>query len=134
MRAWTRGLTVALMSVALGSCATGHSSRAGEGRDADVITPAQMERLGTVSLLQAVQALRPHWLSIRGFDSLQSQGDVVVFRDGVMLGGPNTLNDIQNTNIALLKHYDGTSATARWGICCGHGVIYISTIDSKPTP
>jgi len=127
-------MIVALATLALASCMPGHTGRPADVRDADMLTPAQWDRLGTVSLHQAVQALRPHWLSIRGFDSLQAQGDVVVFRDGVMLGGPNTLNDIQNTNVASLRHFDGPSATARWGICCGHGVIYVSTMESKPAP
>ncbi len=130
----TRVVAGAMLALALGACGRSHAGEPSPARDADLLTPEQMERLGTVSLMQAVQALRPHWLSIRGYDSFQAQGDVVVIRDGVMLGGRNTLNDIQNTNIAVLRHYDGLAATARWGICCGHGVIYISTMESRPSP
>ncbi len=134
MRLLRAVLTGALVVGTLGACASGHPGGPVQPRDSDMLTPAQMERLGTVSLYQAVQALRPHWLSIRGMDSFQAQGNVVVIRDGVILGGPNTLNEIQNTTIASLRHYDGLAATARWGICCGHGVIYVSTVDNAPAP
>ena len=113
---WTRGLVLAVLALASAACATGRPAGAGAGRDADLLTAAQMERLGTVSLLQAVQALRPHWLSTRGFDSLQAQGEVVVFRDGMMLGGPSSLNEMQSTTVTSVRHFDGPSATARWGI------------------
>ncbi len=132
MSVLNRGLLAVFTAFLLSACASAPAGRV--GGDRSVLTTEEMQKVGNANLLQVVQALRPHWLSTRGRDSIYAQGDVVVFMDGVQYGSPATLESINSSTVSELRYFDGPTATARWGLCCGHGVIYITTLAHQANP
>ena len=127
-----RGLLVVFAALLMTACAT---APAGQARtDRDVLTAEEMQKAGNSDLLQVVQALRPRWLSTRGRDSINAQGYPMVYLDGVQLGTPETLESLNVSTVAEIRYFDGPTATERWGICCGHGVIYVTTLARSTNP
>ena len=47
--------------------------------------------------------------------------------DGTRAGGVEVLHNIQPTLINTVRFYDGPTATGRWGVDNGAGVIHVST-------
>ena len=52
---------------------------------------------------------------------------VWVYVDGARVGGVDALQSIQPRLINTVRFYDGPSATSRWGVDNGAGVIHVST-------
>jgi hypothetical protein len=116
-------LTLLFAACSASGAATGdppHTSR-------DVLTREDLRASGQTDLFTALSALRPTWLQVRGPDSFSSQGQVQVYRDDVRVGGVDMLRGITITDIAYVRHFDGISASARWGLDHGHGVIFVVT-------
>jgi hypothetical protein len=76
---------------------------------------------------EAVEALRSNWMNTRGPDSFRNPSVVRVYLDNVSLGDKEMLKTVMLTNIVYIRFYDGISATSRWGLDHGAGVIYVST-------
>ena len=79
------------------------------------------------SAYDAVSALRSMWLRPRGPDSFTVPSIVWVYVDGVRVGGVEVLQGIQPRLVNTLRFYDGPTATSRWGVDNGAGVIHVST-------
>ena len=77
--------------------------------------------------LEAVEALRSNWLQVKGTDSFSSPSQIWVYMDDTKLGGVESLRAIGVAPIVFIRHFDGVTATARWGLDHGQGVIFIST-------
>ena len=95
--------------------------------DRNVITHAQMVEQGFLNAYDAIAALRSNWLITKGVDSFNSPGRVLVYLDNSRLGGIEELRSLATPSITYIRYYDGTSATARWGLDHSHGVIFVST-------
>jgi hypothetical protein len=97
--------------------------------DRNVITQAQFSGYHFNSAYDAVTTLRSNWLNTRGPDSFDSNrvSQVKVYLDNVLLGDVTTLQSVAMTNVVYLKHFDGVSASSRWGLGHAAGVIYVST-------
>ena len=116
-----------LAAVALGpACRTGQP-REGRRLDRSVITREQMLAGTYVTAYDAVAALRSSWLRPRGPDSFVLPSVVWVYIDGVRAGGVEVLHNVQPHLINTLRFYDGPTATGRWGVDNGAGVIHVST-------
>jgi lysophospholipase L1-like esterase len=126
MRPTSRWLTLAAVCAAAG-CA----GRSREGRppriDRTVLARAQMLNARFSTVYDAVQALRPNWLRPRGPESFSLPLVVWVYVDNVRLGEVETLRNIQPSQVSTVRFYDGPSATGRWGVGHGAGVIHVST-------
>ncbi len=136
MRA-TKWLIPALLGLVVASCAsggTGAGTSPTRTNDYETLTSAQLANAGNVSLLEAIQRLRPRWLSGRGWDSVNATRDVMVLLDGVKIGDTKTLDTLRPTGVYMLKHYDGETASGRWGPDCARGAIYVATVPTKPAP
>jgi len=97
--------------------------------DRDVILQAQMVEHGFVSVLEAVQSLRPNWLLTRGANTLVgTPSQVIVYQDDTRLGGIDVLSSIPTAAVLWVRHYSGVEATGRWGLDHGAGVILIATV------
>ena len=93
-----------------------------------MLTQAQLIEHGFANALEAVQALRPNWLQTRGASSLlATQAQVLVYLDDTRLGGTETLSTIATPSIVVIRHIDGITASGRWGLDHGQGVILVST-------
>lgn len=112
--------------VALGACAskTGSSSEKG---DRDLITAAQILDGHFQNAYDAVQALRPNWLTPRGPDSFSTPSKIEVYYDATHLGAVETLRSIVSSNVGFIRWYDGTQAQQRFGIGHSSGVIFVSS-------
>ncbi len=128
-----RGLFVVFTAFLLTACATVPAGQA-VGGQRDRLTAEEIQKVGTANLLDVVHALRPRWLSTRGRDSISNQGNVVIFLDGVQYGTPSSLESINATTVTEVRFFDGPTATARWGVCCGNGVIYVTTLARQASP
>ena len=95
--------------------------------DRNMLTQVQLGDRRFNTAYDAVEALRSNWLSNRGSDSFQHSSVVRVYLDNVSLGDKEQLRTIAITSIVYIKYFDGISATARWGLDHGAGVIYVST-------
>jgi hypothetical protein len=92
-----------------------------------VITREQMLAGSYVTAYDAVAALRSSWLRPRGPDSFVLPSVVWVYIDGVRAGGVEVLHNVRPHLINTLRFYDGPTATGRWGVDNGAGVIHVST-------
>ena len=95
--------------------------------DRTVITRDEMLRGNFTSLYDAVAALRSNWLQARGPDSFTNPSIVWVYVDGARVGDVSVLKEMQPRLVNSVRFYDGPSATTRWGVDNGAGVIHVST-------
>ena len=125
----TRGLFSALLVlvVALGFACRSTQPRQSRRMDRSVITREQMLTGKYVTVYDAVAALRSNWLRPRGPDSFVVPSVVWVYIDGTRAGGVEMLHNIQPKLVNTVRFYDGPTATGRWGVDNGSGVIHIST-------
>lgn len=129
MRAAFRVLAAATVALSV-ACASHRSSAAGDTKSRtspNEITYEQIQSLHVNNAFDAVQALHSNWLSTRGTDSFNSPSQVWVYLDDTKLGGVETLRDLAPASIGYIQHFDGVTATARWGLNHGAGVIYVSS-------
>jgi len=95
--------------------------------DRNILTADQFADKGYNTVYDVVQALRSNWLSPRGPDSFTSPTTVIAYFDGSRVGGVETLKAMEIRPVTYIRFFDGVSATARWGIGHGAGVVYVST-------
>jgi hypothetical protein len=100
---------------------------AGARVDRNMITKEQLTKNHYSTVYDAVEALRANWLQTRGTDSFQSPSQVKVYLDNAMYGGVESMRNISATTISFIRWFDGVSASARWGLDHGAGVIFVST-------
>ena len=97
--------------------------------DRTVITRDQMLDGSYVTVYDAVAALRSNWLRPRGPDSFVLPSIVWVYIDGARAGDVEVLRNIQPKLVNAVRFYDGPTATGRWGVDNGSGVIHVSTFN-----
>jgi hypothetical protein len=116
-----------LALIAVGSgCRTAPSAET-RRVDRSVITREQMLKGEYVTVYDAVAALHSNWLRPRGPDSFVLPSIVWVYIDGSRAGGVEVLQSIQPNLVNAVRFYDGPTATGRWGVDNGAGVIHVST-------
>lgn len=95
------------------------------GRSA--ITPDELRGQSVTNAFDAVQLLRPEWLTERGFHVIGEEADdrIQVYLDDVRLGGVRFLRDVSIERIQSIHLLDAGAATARWGAGHSHGAILI---------
>lgn len=127
MRPTSRWLTIVTAWAVVLACA----GRAREDRppriDRTALAREQMVQARYSTVYDAVEALRPNWLRPRGPESFVLPLVVWVYVDNVRLGDVQTLRTIQPSQVSTVRFYDGPSATGRWGVGHGAGVIHVST-------
>jgi hypothetical protein len=121
-------LRFALVSAAMlmaGSACGGGRGQPGTApprTDREMLTAEELNQRSFYSAYEAVDALRPLWLSHRGEGS-----DVQVYVDDNRMGGVAALRSVRILSIALIKHLDGIQATARYGRGHEAGAILVTT-------
>ena len=119
------------VAVALG-CVSGGAGMAGTRVDRNVLVGAELREQHYNTVYDAVEALRSTWFQARGPDSFTTPSLVLVYFDNVRLGGVERLREVDLAVIERVEHFDGTSATARWGVGHGAGVILLTSIANTP--
>jgi hypothetical protein len=107
---------------------------AGARVDRTMITKSMLGDHRFTTAYEAVESLRSNWLNTRGPDSFNNPSKVRVYFDNGSLGGVETLKSIGVIEVMYLRFFDGISATARWGLDHGSGVIYVSTRPANTDP
>lgn len=115
---------IAALVIACGGRGTGAST---PRADRSLITREQILQNGFTNAFEAVESLRSNWLLTRGPDSIRNPSEVLVYLDNTRLGGVQSLRTISTNSIQWIRYYDGLTATARWGLDHGQGVIFVST-------
>lgn len=92
-----------------------------------VITREEIERSRAVTALDAIQRLRPFYLSSRGANSvlLDPQLHAVVFLNEQEYGDITVLRNVQANDVQEIRYYNGTEATQKFGAQYGGGVIQL---------
>jgi hypothetical protein len=127
---YARSLAPALLLL-LAACAAGPGQRRSTAVDHKLITAEEMRAAGFTDAFRAVQSLRPQWLRVRGPTTLRGRETIKVYLDGLLLGGPEQLQQITASSISSIRFLDAIEATQRWGLDHGQGAIVVST---RPGP
>ena len=122
-RHWLLAIACLALAPACKSAPTRETRRV----DRTVITRDQMLDGSYVTVYDAVAALRSNWLRPRGPDSFVLPSIVWVYIDGSRAGDVSVLRNIQPKLVNAVRFYDGPTATGRWGVDNGAGVIHVST-------
>jgi hypothetical protein len=119
-------LVVIALAAITASCALHRTAADGSKADRSIITQRQLVENHFLTAYDAVEALRSNWLQTRGTDSFAAPSEVRVYLDNTLLGGTSTLRDIAASTVSFIRYFDGISATGRWGLGHGAGVIFVS--------
>ena len=111
-----------------------HQSPATATTDPSVITREQIAVNHFATAYDVVEGMHQNWMQTRGPDSFASPTQVIVYLDGVRLGGIAALRNIPAGDVAYIRHYNGIDATARWGLDHGAGVIFVATRLGSASP
>ena len=115
----TLAVTAGTLSI-LSACAASAGAEAGGGASApraqrssrDLITQEELMASGATNLFDAVQRLRPQWLSGANRTSTTGGGvEVVVYQGTTNMGGVEALRQIAPGYVASLRWLDASQAT-----------------------
>ena len=116
----TVALAVALTLALVGCASSGGTSRP-EGATTNRIVKAELEPLGQLSPLQAIERLRPRWLRSR------SGTPPVLHVDGTRRGDLRDINAYRISDIERIEYMSASDATTRFGTGYDGGVIMVTT-------
>jgi hypothetical protein len=126
-----RVFTLPLLALALSACAS-----SGTGQPAtrertqfrsDVLTAAEIENSGRTNLLDAIQMLRPRYLTTRRAHDGRAP---VVYINNLRLGGPDQLATMTAQSVAEVRWLSAIEATTRYGTGHTGGAIVVFTVGS----
>lgn len=128
-RVYASTLLVVAMACA-GSAATNDpGTTVGAGRNADVITAAELAdpAIASGDALEAVQRLRPRFLMTRGTVSAKnsSAGTTHVSVDGGPLLPVDALSRLRPSQIAEIRYLSSSDAAQRFGTNAGSGGVIV---------
>lgn len=119
---------LALMTVA---CATKASTpdptiSSAQRGSRDFIGAEEIESSGGGNALDFIRKVRPMWLIKRGPQSLQNEGDVIVYMGTARMGGLQALREIPLSSLSSLRYLDVAAANYRFGAGHPYGAIVVS--------
>lgn len=126
---------MALVVVAwlLHGCASANTqtgtSREATSRDArNLLTQEQLAATNRENLYEAIEKLRPDWLTSRGPTSVTDPTPVVpsVYMYGSMLGRADYLREMRVIDVTEVRYWEAGPASARFGMGHPRGVIELS--------
>jgi hypothetical protein len=131
MRAHTsRHLTALALALVFGvaGCASGGggSSTSTAGGDANRIVKAELDQLGNVDGLEAIERLRRRWLTARGGG--MAGATVVLYIDGTRRDGLSDLRIYRTGEIVEIEYMNSSNATTRYGTGHGAGAILVTLV------
>jgi hypothetical protein len=95
------------------ACASAGNTESSSRRNRNILTQEEMVEASVLTLHEAVQRLRPNWLSTRGGSrSMGLQTGVVVFQGQTMLGEVDILKQFGIDSVVELRYLDGTTASS----------------------
>jgi len=117
----TAGVFVVTLGLALAGCASSGTSSRPAGATANRIVRAELESVGQVDAFEAVNRLRPRWMSSRGGSR------PVLYVDGTRRNDISDLQSLRAFDIEEIEYMSGSDASTRFGTGHGGGAIMVST-------
>ena len=119
-----RSLVATTMTWMLASCAAS-AARGGAARA--VLTQEQLAATNSQNVYEAVEKLRPEWLTSRGPTSVTDPTPTVasVYTGGTMLGKADYLREMRILDVTEVRYWNAGQASARFGMGHPRGVIEI---------
>lgn len=96
----------------LAACASTSSGGEGPSPFSNVITRAELQDLGARNAYEAIDRLRPRWLTVRAGRSFNVETGVVVYQERSYLGGVDVLQRMGTDGIYEIRYLDGPTAKA----------------------
>ena len=122
----------AILLAAAFMCACAANSNRASGRDRSDqsrITAAEVRSADpNLTLFDLISRTRPTWLVKRAGTAVQGQTNVVVYRDDIRVGGPETLREIRLDIVASVRYLTASEASGRFGLNHQHGAILVTTL------
>ncbi len=122
----SRGTLILAMALALGTAGCASGGGGGTTRPAGAtsnrIVRAELEPLGQISALRAVERLRPAWLRSRSGDT------PVLYVDGSRRGNTSDLAGMMATEVQQMEFMSASDATNRYGTGHAGGAILVQSI------
>ncbi|HSC33594.1 MAG TPA: hypothetical protein VLD17_17875 [Gemmatimonadaceae bacterium] len=114
--------------LALAACATARGPHTGGGRDANLITAAEIENSHETDAYDAVRNLRPNMLVTHGQTTFNnSDPGIIVFLNGSQFGTVESLHRIAASDVDEIRFYSAGEASMRHGTGYPDGVIEVKT-------
>ena len=115
-------LAVALSIGLVGCASSGGGSSRPAGATMNRIVKAELEPLGQISPVRAIERLRPSWLRTRSGDP------PVLHVDGARRGNVQELQNYQLSEIERMEYMSASDATTRFGTGYAGGAILVFTV------
>ncbi len=110
-------LLLLLLPLCVGGCSASTRGPAGER---NLITHEEVSRAGVSDAYQLIERLRPLWLRSRGGRSTRLETEIVVFVNGSMVGGVDTLHEIPIEIVESVRALDSADAGRLPGLGSRH--------------
>src|SRR5262249_23571353 len=106
-------------------CARTSAQAHGDRGSSNTLTAEQLATTNSETLYDAINRLRPSWLSSRGPTSVTNSTptEVSVFMAGSYLGKAAALRDLRILDVSEIRYWDAATASARFGMGHPRGVI-----------
>jgi hypothetical protein len=107
----------------------GATTQSGANREQrNLLTLQQLEATNRENLYEAIERLRPGWLTSRGPTSVTNAEPTVpsVYMDGSMLGRAEYLRQMRVMDVTEVRYWEPGPASARFGMGHPRGVIELS--------
>ena len=121
-------LVLVMGSTACSSSGTTPNSRARANRNSDVVTAAELVEVNRGNLFDAVRALRPDWLRVRGRGTvgINQQTSIRVYIDNVQRGSTSLLARIRISSVREIRYLNPQQASLRYGSTHRDGAMWIT--------
>ena len=128
-------IRVAMLSLALLSAAGCSSSKSPESTasgaprrsNGNVLTAEEVAATGAANVYDALQRLRPQWLTSARVRRGGSGDDLQVYLDATRYGTLGTLRSLSISGVQEVRYFNASEATNRWGTGHTGGAILVTT-------
>jgi len=119
---WSALVIVPLLLMA---CVASSQSGSSDG-DPDVITREEIQDIGEVGdAYTLIQHYESQWLRKRGQGSINKENEVAVYIEDSRQGGPNTLRQIDISNVRKIEYLSASEANMEFGSGHSNGAIMV---------
>jgi outer membrane receptor for ferrienterochelin and colicin len=116
-----------LVWLAAGACASATQGGARASGGSNVITRAELDRVPGTNVYDAIQQLRPGWLSRPTAPSVIGTNPVMAYVDRHRFGAADELRNLSTSEVERIELVSAADATTRYGTGHPSGVIEITT-------
>lgn len=118
-----RGVAAAVLALGLAACGPSGTSSGPGHSNSRLLTTDDIRRVPAGNLYDAIQQLRPVWLTARYYGG--SRGYPMVFMGPQRYGDLETLRTLPTDNVREIRFYNTVEAATRFGRNLPYGVIQV---------